>query len=90
VLRDRDELRQRLYVGLLHDLLTVRLDRAFGRAQFMRDLLVDLASNDELENLSFARRQCRNMGSHRVQLVSLITHGLMTRQRTLNRLQQIL
>ena len=40
-----------------HYLVSVSLDGAFGGSQSLRNLLVDLALNDKLENLMLARRQ---------------------------------
>src|SRR3954451_14590223 len=60
-LRNRHELRQRSYLCLLHHLVAVRLDGSFRRPQLMRDLLVDLASNDEVEDLPLARCQFRDV-----------------------------
>src|SRR5262245_12533560 len=56
-LRDRDRLRQRLNLQLLHDGVAVGLDGAQRGAQLERDLLVELAADDQLENLCLARRQ---------------------------------
>jgi hypothetical protein len=40
--------------------LTVSLDRAFGRPQFARNMLVGLAEDDKFKNLPLARCECRN------------------------------
>ena len=54
---------------LLHHPVAMGLDRAFGRAQCVGDLLVGLAANDELEHFPLARRQRRDMGTDDVELV---------------------
>ena len=59
-LGDQDQFSQRPYVHFLHDLVSMRLDRPFGRAQFKRNLFVGLASNYEVENLPFTRGQRSN------------------------------
>ena len=56
------------------------LDRTLGRTQYVADLFVGLAANDEFEDFTFARRQPRDMRTHRVELVSLATRCQMVRQ----------
>jgi hypothetical protein len=45
------EFRQRLDLQLLHHMLTVRLDGPLGGSEFKRNLLVESAAHDALENL---------------------------------------
>src|SRR3954470_5056883 len=63
LLRDRDQFPQRLGFRLFHHLLTVRLDGTLRRSKFMRDLLVDLATDDLFENLTFTGRKGRDMSA---------------------------
>jgi hypothetical protein len=46
------------------------LDRAFGRAQRVGDLLVGLAANNQLEDFALARGQFRDM-SERTQIARM-------------------
>ena len=59
---------KRLDLQLLHHPVAMGLDRAFGRAQCVGDLLVGLAANDEFEDFALARRQLRDMSANDVQL----------------------
>ena len=72
-----NQFRERLDLHLLHHPVAMGLDRALSRTQYVGDLLVGLAANDEFEDFSFARRQLRNMSAHDVELVSLATRCLM-------------
>src|SRR5215475_12432737 len=55
--REGYQLRQRLNAHLFHHSVPVSLDGAFRRSQHLRNLLVDLAAHDKLEDLMLARRQ---------------------------------
>jgi hypothetical protein len=57
---DQEQFGQRPYVHFLHDPMSMCLDRPFGRAQFKRNLFVDLASNQQVENLPLTRGQPSN------------------------------
>src|SRR3954453_3068443 len=59
---------QRLYRHLFHYSLTVSLDGAFCRSKLMSNLLVDLTSHYEVEDLSLARRQLRNANAEHIDL----------------------
>ena len=65
---DHDQFGQRPYAHFLHNPLSMRFDRPCGRAQFKRNLLVDLASYHQVVNLSFTRRQHSNTSAQEVQL----------------------
>jgi hypothetical protein len=51
-----NKLCQSLNLQLLHHPLAMGFDRALGRAQCVRGVLVGVAANDPLEDLPFARR----------------------------------
>ena len=89
-LGNRDQLRERLDLHLLHHLVAMRLDRALSRTQYVGNLLVGLAANDEFENFALARRQLRNMSAHAVQLVSLATQYLVMSQGPFNCAKKLL
>jgi hypothetical protein len=65
---DQDQFGQRMYVHFLHDPVSMHLDRPFGRAQFKRNLFVDLASDQKVENLPLTRGQPSNTSAQEVQL----------------------
>jgi hypothetical protein len=67
-LSDQDQFGQRPYAHFLHDPVSMRLDRPFGRAQFKRNLFVNPASNDQVVNLPFTRGQRGNKSVPEVQL----------------------
>lgn len=48
---DQNQFSEGFFVHFLHDPVSIRLDRPFGRAKFKRNLLVDLASDHQIENL---------------------------------------
>lgn len=50
---------------LLHEIMTMRLDRSFRRPQDMGDLLVELTVNKQSQNLEFTRGQACNPSSGR-------------------------
>src|SRR6266481_1443775 len=79
-----DQLGEGLDLQLLHHPVAMGLDRAFGRAQYVGDLLVGLAANDKIEDLALARRQRRDMSTHDVKLASLATRCLMVSQSPFN------
>ena len=68
----RDKFGQRLNLHLLHHPVAMSFDGAFGRAQFVGDMLVGLAANDKFENLALARRQRRDMCANDVELALCI------------------
>ena len=86
----RDQLREGLDLQLLHYSVAMRLDRAFGRAQYVGDLLVGLAANDKIEDLALARRQRRDMSTHDVKLASLAARCLMVSQSPFNCTKKLL
>src|SRR4051812_8636054 len=55
----------------------------------MRDLLVDLAADDEFENLTLTRSERRDLGAHDVQPAPLGACDSMLRQCPLDRAQQL-
>ena len=55
-LGEGNQFRERLDLHLLHHPVAMGLDRALGRTQYVADLLVGLAANDEFEDFAFARR----------------------------------
>src|ERR1043166_4972706 len=57
------KLGDRLNLQLVHDVVTVRLDRAFRGAELVGDLLVELSAHHKVEHLTFARRQLRQAGA---------------------------
>ena len=59
-LRVRNQFGKGIHLHLLHHLVAMCFHGALGRSQLMGDLLVDLAADDQIENLSLARRQGRN------------------------------
>src|SRR4051794_24879892 len=76
-LGERDQVREGLDLQPLHHPVAMRLDRAFGRAQYVGGLLVGLAANDEIKDLAFARRQLRDVSMHNVEFASVAAHDLM-------------
>src|SRR5262249_58911545 len=75
---------------LLHHLVPVSLDGALGRSQLQRNLLVDLALDDKLEDLMFARRQGVNLGTKRIEFFPGTSHALVTCDGMLDRGIQLL
>ena len=67
-LSDQDQFGQRPYLHFLHDHLSMRLNRPFARAQFKRNLLVELALNQQSEDLPLTLGQRSNMSAQEVQL----------------------
>src|SRR6266478_7351644 len=61
---------------------------ALGCSQFMGDLLVDLATDDQIENLSLARRQGRYEPAKGIELAPLMACGLVARHGALDRVDQ--
>ena len=55
----------------------------------MGDLLVELATDDQIENLSLARRQGRYELAKGIELAPLITCGLVARRGALDRVDQL-
>src|ERR1700675_4693826 len=72
-----DQLGESLYLHLLHHPVAMGLDRALGRTQYVADLLIGLAANDDFEHFALARRQRRDMRAHRIEPVSLAARCLM-------------
>jgi hypothetical protein len=85
-----DQLGEGLDLQLLHHPVAMGLDRAFGRAQYVGDLLVGLAANDKIEDLALARRQRRDMSTHDVKLASLAARCLMVSQSPFNCTKKLL
>src|SRR2546423_5104077 len=81
---DGDQLGKRLNTHLLHHLVAVSLDGAFGRSQSLRDLLVDLALNDKIEDLMLTRRQRFKQGAKGIQPMRGSAQALMMGHRSLD------
>ena len=60
----RYKFRQRPNLHLLHHPMAMGLDGPFGAAERAGDLLVGVAANDKVENLSLAWRQSPEKGAH--------------------------
>src|SRR5258707_14969202 len=60
--------RQRLDLHFLHNPVAMGLDGAFGRTDCAGNVLVGVAANDKVEDLTLTRRQCCDMGADDVQL----------------------
>jgi len=88
--RNGNQLCKGLNAHLLHHLVPVSLDGAFRRSQLLRDLLVDLALHDELENLMLARRQGTKLGAKRIQSVLGTAYALVMRHGPLDCAEQLL
>src|SRR5678816_635130 len=58
---EMDKFRHRVRVEFFHDMGTMGLDRTLAGVERCRDLLVQPALRYLLENLSFARRQAREV-----------------------------
>lgn len=58
--------------------MPVSLDGAFGRPQLPRNLLVDLALNNEFEDLMLAWRQSIKLGAKVVQFLHGDAHMLVS------------
>ena len=56
-LRNGDEFRKGLNLDLFHHSMAMSFNGPYRRPQLGCDLLIDLASNDKVENLSFPRGQ---------------------------------
>jgi len=61
----RNRLRERMSPQLLHHCLAVSFDGTLRCAEFMRDLLIELASNDESKNRALPRRERVHEGTQR-------------------------
>ena len=88
-LAKRDKFRQGSDLHFLHHPVAMGLDRAFGRAQRVGDLLVGLAANDMFEDFPLARRQCRDMSANDVQLALQATRRFMMRYSPLNGVKKV-
>jgi len=58
---DGHKLRQRPHLELAHDIVTVGFDRALGRAELVRDLLIEFPADDETEDFAFAAGQLQGV-----------------------------
>ena len=61
-------MRDGLELHFLHDHVAMGLDCTFGAAKRTGGMLVRVADNDKVEDLSFARRQCRKTGMSYIRL----------------------
>lgn len=48
VFGDGHKLRERPHLKLVHDIVTVCFDRALGRTELVRDLLIEFSTDDEI------------------------------------------
>src|SRR6185436_15893765 len=87
-LRVCNQFGKRSHLHLLHHLVAMRLHGALGCSQFMGDLLVDLAADDQIENLSFPGRQGRYKPAKGIEFVPLMVRGLIARHGALDRVDQ--
>ena len=71
-LRDRNQFGEGMHLHLLHHLVAMCFHGALGRSQLMGDLLVDLAADDQIENLPLSRRQGRYEPAKGIELVPLM------------------
>jgi hypothetical protein len=79
--RNGDEFRKGLNLHLLHHSMAMSFDGSYRCPQLVCDLLVDLASNDKVENLSFPRGQKPYQASETIQLAKLTSPGLLKSER---------
>src|SRR5579883_307606 len=83
--RGKHEFQERMGLELLHGALAVRLHRALGDVELMRDLLVQPAVHDPLKHLMLARRQLLQQRTQRSALAIAPLTVLLTRDRPLDR-----
>ena len=81
---------ERLNLALLHQIMSMHLDGAFRRPQCVSDLLVRLAANQQVENVTLARRELGNERTQDSHPMILRTYLLAMREGTLDRLEQLL
>jgi hypothetical protein len=87
-LGQRNKLGQGPNLHLLHHLVAMGLDGPFGRSQRAGDLLVEIAANDQFEDLPLARRQLCETGANALQGPLLIAPCLLIRERLLKGAKQ--
>src|SRR3954463_15657947 len=83
-LGNQHELGERPGAELLHKIVPMRLDRALGGPELVRDLLVEIASRDALEHLSLPRGQSAHEPAQRLEPVVLLLARTAARERPLD------
>jgi hypothetical protein len=83
-------MRQRVGPRLFHDVGTMGLDRKFTGSEFIRDLLVQKACNDQVQNLRLARREGLEAFTNIRQLRTLLAQLPVVSDCLLNGIEQIL
>src|SRR5438309_2290130 len=88
--RIRNQFGERMNLHLRHHLVAMCFYGALGRSQLKSDLLVDLAADDQIENLSLAWRQGRYEPAKGIELAPLMACGLVALHGALDRVDQSL
>jgi hypothetical protein len=85
---EQNQFRKRLDLQLLHDVLAVPFDRAFGTAKLGSNVSIQLSANNQTEHLALGRGQGIDSGMHCIKPVTSAAILAITRDGLRDSLQQ--